>query len=87
MKYIYLISQPAISLPFGSIKSAIVVAESEELARQIHPGNGWQVHYDFPLWVSSPDQVIVKKLGIADSDILENVVFRSYSVSWIDDGK
>lgn len=87
MKYLYLISQPGIALPYGCIKSALVVAENEESARQIHPGSGWQVTYDFPLWASSPEQVIIKRIGTADSEVKEPVILRSYYMSWIDDGK
>lgn len=87
MKYIYMLSPNKEPQLFGAIRKLIVVAESEEQARNTHPGLGWEVPLEFPLWVNSPKDVQVQKLGIADSEIPTGIVLVSLSNSWIDDGR
>lgn len=85
--FLFLLEHPSDSLVCGTIQSAVVVAKDEASARRIHPGRGWNVVSDFRPWVSSPEDVLVTTLGIADPTLSPGVIIASLSTSWLDDGK
>ena len=88
MNSIYLISQPDTWTPYGSIRSAIVVADSVKNAQQIHPGRGWSSSTDgYPEWVKTPEEVRVSRLGIADPSLPKGVILSSMNIESLDDGK
>jgi len=74
---IYLIYQDE-NTGLNTYDSAVVIAESEEEARKIDPGEGIQPWaFDSPEWVS-PENVKVKFLGVA-AEGLPVVVCASYN--------
>lgn len=65
----------------------VVAAESEEVARQIHPLerydnilSGWEKFgvWTSGQWASSPENVSVKYLGTADSSLEKGIISLSY---------
>lgn len=78
--YLYLIFQTA-NDDYDTYDSAIVAAESEQEARNIHPGNGDTLNpkvknYN---WVNDPDLVTVKFVGMAAPDVVKGVVLASFN--------
>lgn len=66
---IYRISQTENS-GYDTYDSAIVLAETEDEARNIHPGGS-----DFVIhgtWASHPEQVAVEYLGVADTSKIDS---------------
>lgn len=73
--FIYLISQSK-NRGYDTYDSAVVIAKSEEEARQINPANGKQMEWVddggyYSEWCYSPDQVKVTKIGVVTADIYE----------------
>lgn len=86
---LYFIKQDA-NKEYESISCAVVAAESEEEARNMHPSNGlpakWPeepiedddfLNQDF-LWCDSPDDVEVELLGISINKTFKGVVCKNY---------
>jgi len=86
-KYLYLISQSA-NNDYDTYDSAVVVAESKEDAKKIHPspygskkGEWWMSEdsYDFHDWVTL-DKIEVKYIGVANQDLeVGTVVVSSFN--------
>lgn len=77
---LYLISQSQWT-GYDTFDSAVVCAESEEQARDMHPRGGAPVSVrgrDGD-WASSPDQVRVRFLGVASPDLHRCVVCASFN--------
>lgn len=81
---LYLISQTQRS-GFDTYDSAVVCAENEALARNMHPAwrspqaSDWsKLRYD-ESWATHPDQVTVKLIGEAAIGIPAGVVCASYN--------
>jgi len=85
--FLFLLEHPTDSLVCGTIQSAVVVAKDVASARRIHPGRGWNVVSDFLPWVSSPEDVLVTILGVAEPNLPPGVIITSLSTTWLDDGK
>lgn len=85
MKYLYLIWQ-TVNNNYDTYDSAVVVAESEDEAKKIHPSNydGREVELkssgnEYWSWCYLED-VQVKKIGVADeSQYNERVICASYN--------
>jgi hypothetical protein len=79
---LFLISQRE-NRDYDTYDSAVVCAESEEAARQMHPnGQGavmWGETWAFSDWCSSPDKVTVKLIGEASPDLAAGVVCASFN--------
>ena len=74
---LWLISQDA-NNDWDTYDSAVVAAETEGEARNIHPDGctvGWNNH----TWCKSPEQVSVKFLGEAAQDVCAGVVLASFN--------
>lgn len=81
---IYLISQD-INNDYDTFDSAVVAAESEEAAKEIHPiqsWNGWmgpKETWKSGTWCKSSEQVTVKYLGQAAEGTPAGVLLASYN--------
>lgn len=89
---IYLISQSE-NNDYDTYDSAVVVAESEEEARDTHPSDGGMSYsmaeaygsdsqkwsYDFSTWASHPKNVEVQLIGKASPDMEKGVVCASFN--------
>ena len=80
---LYLISQDE-NRDWDSYDSAVVCAESEDEAREIHPSghsDPWTPLYPGTTgtWASSPDNVSVELIGEAESSIEKGVVLASFN--------
>lgn len=81
---LYLIRQE-INNNYDTYDSAIVCAECRETAQKIHPGYGleatqkdWNDQYGS--WCSSPDQVSVELIGLAEPHVRPNsVILASFN--------
>jgi len=85
--FLFLLERSPESLTCGMIQSAVVVAKNVDSARNIHPGKGWHIVSDFRSWVSSPEEVLVTLLGVAEPNLPPGVILTSLSTTWLDDGK
>tara|TARA_R100001163_G_C5066732_1_gene205360 strand:- start:1727 stop:1954 length:228 start_codon:yes stop_codon:yes gene_type:complete len=56
--------------------AAVVIAESEKEASEIHPDGDWD---RVDSWCHEPSDVTVKLIGVADEDATEGLVLSSYS--------
>ena len=56
--------------------AAVVVTESEDAAREIHPDGDWD---RVDSWCHEPSDVMVRLLGEASEDTEEGMVLSSYS--------
>ena len=84
---IYLISRTS-GWGYDDYDSAVVIAESEEQARMIHPGNNIETfdnkHFEFRIfkelggWEEKPEDVKVKLIGISEEKIPQ-VVCASFN--------
>lgn len=74
---LYLIAQDE-NTGYDTYDSAVVCAESEDDARQIHPFFR-NPEWDTFSWCSSPEHVEVKFLGVADPSIQRGVICASYN--------
>ena len=76
---LYLIKQTT-NQDYDTYDSAVVCAPDEETARNMDPCIGKPVDWNNPWnsWCSSPDQVSVKLLGVADEKI-QGVVCASFN--------
>jgi len=83
---LYLISQDE-NNDWDTFDSAVVCAESEEAAMNIHPDGrselldkgGWGEGWVGRTWCERPDQVTVKRIGIAEPGIAAGVVCASFN--------
>lgn len=83
---LYLISQTE-NNDWDTFDSAVVAAESEEIARQINPSSyaesvlmtpgDWRKSYSS--WASSPEWVTVKFLGVAIEGTSQGVICASFN--------
>ncbi len=71
---------------YETFDSAIVYAETEEEARNIHPDVDGYQYYDNPWtkpilnhWASSPDKVMVEKIGETTLDVKSGVILASFN--------
>lgn len=73
---LYLLSQNEYT-GYDTFDAVVVAAESEDDARTIHPmkGNNWTSR----AWASSPDNVSVRRLGVAEKGIKRGVVLKSFN--------
>lgn len=71
---LYLISQNANS-DYDTYDSAVVAAYDEEEARNTHPDGDWEYNYSW----AEPEEVSVKYIGIATTDIEPGVVLASFN--------
>lgn len=75
---LYLISQH-FNIGYDTYDSAVVVANTEEEARNMHPrGAAYDRMYDDYVW-ASPEHVVVKWLGIAAQFDAPEVVCASFN--------
>lgn len=84
-KYLWLISQN-IATTGSNYDSAVVCAQTEEEARQIHPGRRTGAWWDDPhkayRWEwAHKDQVQVELIGIANDSIKPGLVLASFNES------
>lgn len=70
---LYLISQDQVT-GNDTFDSAVVVAASEDDARQIHP---YFLKWDSDVWCTGPEHVEVKYLGAADHHLKRGVICAS----------
>lgn len=77
---LYLISQSQWT-GYDTFDSAVVCAESEDQARDMHPGGGASVSARLRDgdWASSPEHVSVRFLGVASPDLQQCVVCASFN--------
>jgi len=73
---IYLIDQDVV-YGYDTYDSAVVAAESEEEARNIHPYGNWENRLD--AWCTYPRDVNVKCIGIAANHITRGVILASFN--------
>ena len=93
MKNIYLISQ-SINDDYDTHDSAVVIAESEEEARRMHPENSWglktvdirdgkfvtnNTYNPCCTWCEDVSYVKVKLIGTANEDIEEKYICTSFN--------
>lgn len=65
---------------YDTFDSAIVYAETEDEARNIHPnGIGWDHWLGIKSWASSPDKVMVEKIGETSLDVKSGVILASFN--------
>ena len=76
--YLYLISQDE-NRGYDTYDSAVVVAESEEEARNTLPADWIQWGESYSPWVSSPDKVSVELVGTAAKGSEKGVVCASFN--------
>lgn len=75
---LYHISQQA-NNDYDTYSDAVVAAPDEETARQMHPDGGdLRDEGSFGTWVSTPNQVTVKLVGIAVDGTPQGVVCASF---------
>lgn len=77
---LYLISQTK-NTGYDTFDSAVVAAESEGDAKEIHPAGG-SIYTNRCLmygWVKSPDDVSVELIGIANKGIESGVICGSFN--------
>ena len=75
---LYLLSQTEAS-GYDTFSAMVVVAPSEEIARNIHPRNYPEAWEDtFSEWASSPANVIVALIGKAKSNIPSGIILASF---------
>lgn len=76
---LYLISQHE-NNDYDTYDSAVVVAESAEAARLIHPsGDGWD-EFNRHAWATCPEHVKIKYLGKADELLkAEEIICASFN--------
>ena len=82
---IYRISQRK-NNDYDTYDSAIVAAETEEEARQIHPESEWKFKNEslwndspYGTWCAKPEDVEVEYLGKADDKIEKGIILTSYN--------
>jgi hypothetical protein len=74
---LWLISQTE-NNDYDTYDSAVVAAETEEDARQMHPGSGeWGGKY--PTWAYSPEKVTVLYIGDAVQGTVAHVILGSFN--------
>ena len=74
---LWLISQDENST-WDTYDSAVVAAETEDLARKVHPGRGnWGKKYSS--WASSPEKVSVRLIGEAIGCKAGEIICASYN--------
>jgi hypothetical protein len=71
---LYLLSQGE-NNGYDTYDSMVVAAESEDAARQMHPGNEW----GWNVWANSPEQVDVEYLGEAAPESEAGVICASFN--------
>ena len=65
---------------YNTFDSAIVYAETDDEARNIHPyWIGWDHWLSKRSWVSSPDKVMVEKIGETSLDVKSGVILASFN--------
>jgi len=76
---IYLISQNDVD-GYDTYDSAVVIAKSEDAARNIHPGNGKPLSADtWGTWTTDPTKVRVELIGLAKPGSEQRVVCSSFN--------
>ncbi len=76
---IYLIRQPRHRVDYDTYDAAIVVAESEEAARLMHPdGYASDGSWDDHSWCS-PDQVTVEFIAVHPTATIPSVLLASFN--------
>lgn len=76
---LYLISQSE-NNGYDTYDSAVVVAENEEDARNIHPsGKNENWGYVFDSWCSSPNKVKVEYIGKPKTGTLKGILLASFN--------
>jgi hypothetical protein len=81
--YLYLIYQTE-NLGYDTYDSGVVIAESEEEARNMNPDSGAETlqadwDYRFSAWCSSPDKVSVRYLGEAKEGSKKGSICSSFN--------
>jgi len=79
MKKLWLLSQPG-DVAYEEYIGAVVCAETEEEARNIHPsGDNSEFTYKEPRSWVNPEEVIVELIGTADDSFEEiTIILNSY---------
>ena len=76
---IYLLKQDIVD-GYETFDSAVVVAESEDDARTIHPrSNGWVFRYGDWVEFKDIDKIKVTLIGVADPDQERGVILASFN--------
>jgi hypothetical protein len=75
---LYLIEQEA-NNAYDTYDSAVVAADTEEEARNIHPGGKWPQAGSRNWTWTGPENVKVRLIGIAASDVERGVVCASFN--------
>lgn len=72
---VYLISQTEVN-GYDTFDSAVVIAESRNEARQIHPTStyGYDNPWESDMWAPSPTLVQVKLIGVASPELEEGEI-------------
>jgi hypothetical protein len=77
---LYKISQAA-NNGYDTYDALIVAAESEEVARLIHPDDGgWGDRWS--TWCGNPEEVVVELVGVAAEGIEPGIVLGSFNAGW-----
>ena len=66
---------------YDTYDSAVVAAETEELARNTHPSEYGKWGEDYSSWCSAPDKVKVKLIGDAIPETKPGVIVASFNAS------
>ncbi len=75
---LYKISQTENS-NYDTYDSAIVAAESEEIARNIHPDGDSYWNNSCGSWCTTPDQVIIELIGKAIKNTKRGIILTSFN--------
>jgi hypothetical protein len=75
---IYLLSQTE-NNEYDSYDSCVVCAENEDDAKTIAPDGGYYPKWSKYNWVTSPDLVQCKEIGIANDDQVRGIICASYN--------
>ena len=78
MLKIYKLSQTE-NCGYGTYDSCVVIAESEEDARQMNPGGNTEWGEEWTQWCHSPDQVEVEFIGTAPKSAKPGIVIASFN--------
>lgn len=76
---IYLLTQSD-NTGYDTYDAVVVVANSEEEARNINPGSSWGNEDEYPTWANSPETVDVTLLGLyTGNDKEAGIILESFN--------
>ena len=71
---------------YSAYSTLYVIASSEEEARLIHPGKGWN-RDDFPVWCNSPLEVTVERIDLKEAKEISPILTKEMYLTVLDDLK